>query len=239
MSRPRVVSAETLDHLPAEDPAARRARRDLLRVHAAMRTRATVCAGWQALVSPARAQRPLRILELGAGDGRLLLGVARTLRWPQVRLTLLDRQALVSRPTLDGYAALGWTAQVHQADVHLWADEAHEASPRWDLVSAALFLHHFEGAALARLLAAIAARADRCFAVEPARGWLARAGSHLVGLLGVNAVTREDAVLSVRAGFRTGELSAAWPGAAAWQLHEAGAGLFSHVFSARRAEVAP
>ncbi|WP_066341733.1 class I SAM-dependent methyltransferase [Azohydromonas lata] len=242
----RVVAVETLDHLPAHDPAAVRSRRDLMWVHRMMRTRSIVRSAWQALVSPQRAREPLRILELGAGDGSLLLGVARSLapRWPQVRLTLLDRQDIVSPATLEGYAALGWTAQVLATDALAWADTRDVGTQggvaqRWDLISTALFLHHFEVDALELLLAAIATSCDRFFAFEPDRAWLALTGSHLVGLLGANAVTREDAVLSVHAGFRDQELSGHWPhDATGWQLHEARAGLFSHCFSAWRTEEA-
>jgi hypothetical protein len=105
---------------------------------------------------------------------------------------------------------------------------------RWDLVTTSLFLHHFEADELAALLTALAPRADRFFACEPNRAWLAWAGSHLVGVLGANAVTRQDAVLSVRAGFRGQEISAHWP-RGGWQTREYAAGLFSHCFSARRA----
>jgi hypothetical protein len=59
-------------------------------------------------------------------------------------------------------------------------------------------------------------------------------GSHLVGLLGCNAVTRNDAVLSVHAGFRDAELTAAWPTAGAWEIDEYPAGLFTHCFLAKR-----
>ena len=49
------------------------------------------------------------------------------------------------------------------------------------------------------------------------------------------AVTREDAVLSVHAGFRASEITARWPrGDPDWQCSEFGSGLFSHCFSARR-----
>jgi hypothetical protein len=242
MTLPRVVAAETLDQLAGDDPAARRSRRDLLRVHRVMGSRAIVARGWRALVPPGRARAPLRILELGAGDGSLLLTVARTLApdWPAVQLSLLDRQDIVSPATLAGFAALGWSARVQVANVLAWAARPGKAArgsatPRWDLISTNLFLHHFEGRELDLLLAAAAARSDRFFANEPRRSWVALAGSHLVGALGANAVTRTDAVLSVHAGFRGAEISARWPRAGAgWQTRESASGLFSHCFSAQR-----
>ena len=114
------------------------------------------------------------------------------------------------------------------------------ASARWDLITTALFLHHFQGRELDLLLGAAASRAERFFACEPRRNWLALAGSHLVGAIGANAVTREDAVLSVHAGFRDQELSAHWPRSSPrWQTQEAAAGLFSHCFSAQRKVASP
>ena len=244
MTMPRIVAAETLDHLAADDPRAERSRRDLRRVHRAMGTRGIVSRGWQALWPAQHATGRLKILEIGAGDGTLLLAVARALAptWPRVELTLLDRQHIVSRPTLAGYAELGWHAKVKVADVLDWAAPADAAlapaAPPWDLITTTLFLHHFEGAQLGLLLNAVASRAGRFFACEPRRAWPALVGSHLVGVIGANAVTREDAVLSVRAGFRVREITALWPGSgAAWKSREYGAGLFSHCFSARRTGV--
>lgn len=252
----RVVAAETLDGLDESDPAAQRSRRDLRRIHVAMGTRSIVTRALAAMIDvrdgnprggndgnirPAAA-RPLRILELGAGDGRLMLGVAGALqpRWPAVEVTLLDRQSLIEPATIESYATLGWNATPRIVDVLEWADtaandSADDPAARWDLIVSTLFLHHFEGAAFERLLAAIARRADRFFACEPRRAPLALFGSHLVGALGANAVTREDAVLSVHAGFRDVELSTAWPGSAAdWRLQEYPAGLFSHCLRAER-----
>ena len=242
MTLPRVVTVETLDHLAPDDPAARRSRRDLVRVHRAMGTRSVVSRGWRTLVSSRRAVAPLRILEIGAGDGSLLLGVARSLvpPWPQVQLTLLDRQDVVTADTLAGYAELGWSARVQIADVLAWAARPDDATPtptsaRWDLITTTLFLHHFKGQELDLLLAAVASRCDRFFACEPSRSWLGLVGSHLVGAIGANAVTRGDAVLSVHAGFRDSELSTQWPREGGhWQMRESGAGLFSHTFSAWR-----
>jgi hypothetical protein len=246
VTTPRVVAVEALDHLAPDDPAARRSRRDLVRVHRAMGTRSILLQGWRVLLASATAPRPLRILELGAGDGTLLLGVARSLapRWPQVQLTLLDRQDIVSAATRKDYADLGWTARVQPDDVLAWAARPVEhmrgtGMARWDLITTTLFLHHFEDRQLGLLLAAVASRTDRFFACEPKRSWLPLAGSHLVGAIGANAVTREDAVLSVRAGFRGNEIAATWPrDAGAWQTREYSAGIFSHCFSARRSGIA-
>jgi hypothetical protein len=240
---PRVVAAEMLDGLAPGDPAAIRSRRDLRRVHRAMGTRGIVLRGLRSLLTTAPRMAPLRVLELGAGDGTLMLGVARAAaaEWPPVELTLLDRQDLLDRATVSGYAAAGWRATSAVVDVLDWAAtepdwllEADRPGGRWDLIVANLFLHHFDAAPLQRLLAAVARRADRFFACEPHRAGLALAGSHLIGALGANAVTREDAVLSVHAGFRGRELSALWPGDGGWDLAEYPAGLFSHCFSACR-----
>lgn len=227
---PRRVTPETLDALPEHDPRAIGSRRDLRRVHRAMFTR-TILAR---VLTAAMAARPAprRILEIGAGDGTLLLRVAGTLahRWPRVRLTLLDRQQLVGAGTLAAFERLGWQAEAHQADVLDWV--AQPVAERWDLIVANLFVHHFEAATLEALLAGVAARTDVFVACEPRRSQLALAGSHLVGLLGANAVTREDAVASVHAGFAGSELSASWPQAHGWRLQEAAAGPFSHCFVA-------
>ena len=229
---PRRVGRETLDHLDENDARAIRSRRDLQRVHRVMRTRSILlhalrqAAALAALV-PGR-ETPLRMIELGAGDASLMLGVARTLvrQWPHVQLTLLDRQRVVDTRTLASYRALGWEVEVVIADVQKWA--ATRSDARWDLALANLFLHHFDNAPLASLLNAIAAKSRAFVACEPRRSRFALAGSHLIGALGANAVTREDAVLSVHAGFRDHELSALWRRAGSWQLMEYPAAPFSH-----------
>ena len=59
---------------------------------------------------------------------------------------------------------------------------------------------------------AVLAAPMRCAACEPRRSRFALGASHLIFFLGANAVTRNDGVLSVRAGFIGNELGAAWPG---------------------------
>jgi hypothetical protein len=254
MSMPRTVATEILDGLPADDPAARRSRSDLRRVHRAMGTRAILLRALrgaeigkgdesrQGRREHFNARAPLRVLELGAGDGTLMLGVARVLApsWPRVEITLLDRQKLVGRREVAAYADIGWKASVRVADVQDWAAQAvcgpaeGTLAAHWDLIVTNLFLHHFRGLELQALLGAVAVSSSRFCACEPRRSWLALAAARMVGLIGANAVTRVDAVRSVRAGFTGREISALWPGHQGdWHLQEYPAGLFSHCFRAR------
>ncbi len=244
MTLPRKVEPELLDGLAASDPVAARARRDLQRVHRIMGTCPILVTGLREMIAERSRHTALRILELGAGDGTLMLRVANALatQWPAAELTLLDRQPLVGHATIAAYARLGWTVETKVMNVADWADApAHERVPgnatqRWDFIIANLFLHHFAGGELTALLDAIASSTDRFVACEPRRDWLALAGSHLVGAIGASAVTRTDAVLSVHAGFNGKELSTLWPHTGVeWRIDEYAAGPFSHFFRAQRA----
>lgn len=242
MALVRSVVPELLDSLAADDPSAMRSRQDLKRVHRAMGTRSILLralAGFRI----DRHARPLRILELGAGDGSLMLSVARALEpsWAPVELTLLDRQALLDPATVAAYARLGWVATSQVSDVHDWAATTIQAnysgapSARWDLIVATLFLHHFDGEPLATLLSAVALDSERFIACEPRRSRATLLASQLIGTLGVNAVTRADAVASVRAGFAGTEITDLWPApTTAWQSREYAAGRFSQCFVAAR-----
>lgn len=233
MSMARVVEPEWLDHLPADDPRAIRSRGDLRRVNRLMS--ATRLLG--EVLDPLIAGRMhTRIVELGAGDGSLLLRLARSRAnaWPPVRLDLLDMQPIVTPATLASYGELGWTANVVRADVFDWLrdtptnKESDDVADDAPIIVANLFLHHFEGQRLVDLLQGIAARARAFTCIEPRRSALALLGSRLLGVIGCNAVTRHDAVVSVRAGFVDQDLSQCWPDDAAWELREHAAGLFSH-----------
>ncbi|MGV3741552.1 MAG: methyltransferase domain-containing protein [Burkholderiaceae bacterium] len=230
MALARLVQDETLDTLAEDDPRAIRSRSDLRRIHAVMGTR-------RILFKALRRMRvkPRRIIELGAGDASLTLQLARALagEWNAVHLTLLDRQNAVPSSTLRAFDHLGWRVEQLNVDVLDWIREPPQQ--RFDLALANLFLHHFEEAELSALLAALSRRVNALCACEPRRTQLALAGSHLVGLLGANAVTREDAVLSVRAGFSGSDLSQLCkPALRGWQIEEFPAGLFTHCLTAVR-----
>ena len=235
MPLPRVVLPETLDALAEDDPRAIRSRRDLRRVNRVMGTRAIMLRGLADVVAPRARGTALRVLEPGAGDGSLMLALAEKLSvsWPAVELTLLDRQRLVSAETLSGFARLGWKAKSLNVDMLDWI--ATPALQRWDVIATNLFLHHFDDRRLPDVLRGIGERCDYFFACEPRRTRLPLIASHLIGAIGANAVTREDAVLSVHAGFRGDELATLWPrDTGDWRLAEYSAGLFSHCLRAVR-----
>lgn len=242
MTLPRVVLPETLDGLAEDDPRAIRSRLDLQRVHRIMRTVSIIVEALRNIEALHRAGQ-FRMIELGAGDGTLMLRVARALGPIEaaVELTLLDRLALVDEETIAGYARVGWRVHVVTVDVLEWAAaeiasvSARPTTTHWDLAVANLFLHHFQGGELVSLLRSIAAHSDRLFACEPRRARFALLAAHLTGLIGANAVTREDAVLSVHAGFRANELTDVWASTnAGWSFREYSAGLFNHSFNASR-----
>ena len=226
----RRVEEETLDHLREDDPRAIRSRGDLRRINRFMGNVSIV----DSLLKGSLARPPSRIAELGAGAGSLLLRVARRRahEWPDVALTFVDQQDLLGPPTRVAFAELGWTVQAAVMDVFDWLGRPDH--PRYDAIVANLFVHHFESEALSRLFRGIARMTDCFIACEPRRSRFALLGSHLVGALGANAVTRRDAVLSVRAGFRDRELSTCWPRNGGWDLSEMSARLFSHTFTAVR-----
>jgi hypothetical protein len=229
---PRRIEPELLDQLPADDPRARAARSDLRRINWVLSTRKIVLAGLDRIVR--QSAPPRTILELGAGDGSLMLRIAkhRKAQWPNVAVTLLDRQNASNALTLAGIRSTGWEPEVLTIDIDDWM--TWNDTRTWDLIVANLFIHHFSDDVLKRLFSAIAARSRAFFCCEPRRSQLGRVASHFVALLGAGPVTRFDAVASIHAGFRENELSALWPDPANWTIVESDARLFSHCFAAMR-----
>ena len=248
----RIVKPELLDELPPDDPSAIHSRRDLRRINAWMRNHAIMA---NALQTAVNGQTPKQITELGAGDGDFLLRVARRLSsfgvpsrtspdgpnrpkpglratgaWNEVKVTLLDRQKIVTPQTLAAFASLGWRAEAVVADVFDWPQTPAPA----EIVVANEILHHFDDARLAGLLRVIAGRTHLFIAIEPSRAPWPLFCSRLLWAIGCNSVTRHDATVSVRAGFVREELSALWPDKRNWQLTEQRASWFSHLFIAQK-----
>ena len=230
----RVVEPELLDLLPASDPRAIRSRADLQRLNAFMgNARILTDAFYRHVDFDTTRQRSLHICELGAGDGTLLLKMARA--WSALDVTaeaeIVDLQYLVSEQTRHDFIALNWSLTPVAVDVLTWLNQS---TRRADVIFANLFLHHFPDMELREMLRLAAARTNLFIACEPRRSVFTLGAARLVGLIGCNAVTRHDAVASVHSGFAGHELSALWPTSGKWQLSEDPAGSFSHCFISNR-----
>jgi len=226
----RRVEREFLDDLPADDPRAIRSRRDLRLCNALMFQPAIMAR----LMARHCGKEPRTIADIGTGDGTAMLAIARRLapRWPNVTVTLVDRHSIVSDATLAAFARLTWKAEPVAADVFDFFNGVRQ----FDLITANLFLHHFESPRLSDLLALIARSAPVFVAGEPRRGPVAAIGCRFLPLFGCNEITQHDSVASVRAGFRGKELSDLWPSQSGWALSEQEAIPFSHCFVARHAD---
>jgi len=228
MTFPRRLETELLDVLPADDPAAVRSRRDLRLLNAVM---------LHPVIMARRMRRhavgtPRRIIELGAGDGSLMLRLGRRLarHWSRVAIVLVDQQDIVTLKTRQAIASLGWWESQVRQDVFEYLAAAEPA----DIIIANLFLHHFRPPQISEIFVRCAKLAPVFIALEPRRATLPLLGSRLIWLLGCNRVSQHDAVASVRAGFRDRELSALWPDQRAWRLDEGSAGLWNHCFAAQQ-----
>ncbi|HUQ27596.1 MAG TPA: methyltransferase domain-containing protein [Usitatibacter sp.] len=222
----RRLEGEWLDELPADDPRAQRSRADLRRINAIMGNAGIVASA----LKPIFPEPPLSMVELGAGDGEFALRLTRLLGARGLQVTLVDRQQIVSAATLRAFGDAGASVNVAQADVFEWLAGA----TRVDLIVANLFLHHFEDEPLARMLSLIAARSRAFVACETRRSAFAMAGARMLRVIGCNDVTMHDAAVSIRAGFRDGDLAKLWPSPGGWSLREESRGLFSHLFAAHR-----
>jgi hypothetical protein len=172
------------------------------------------------------------LVELGAGDGTLMLELAGQLNgsWRGVRVILVDAKRATSDATLAALNRLGWQAEAVVADVFDWIAAPGIAA---DAMLANLFLHHFNDDRLGSLLRGISRNTPLMVACETRRQWTSFAVARCLRLLGCHAITRHDAIASMKAGFVNGELAKLWP-RHGWQLTEQRIRLFTHWFVARK-----
>jgi hypothetical protein len=227
----RIVLPELLDVLPPQDSPALRSRRDLRRLNAWMNHPQIMARILQENWPGPDAQQ---IVELGAGDGHFLLSVARRLNGHRsdTRAILVDRLNTVDAQTGDEFTRLGWRVQAEIAEAGDWLRLATPGTPQ--TIISNLFFHQFQAEQLAEMLRLAAGSSRLVIALEPRRSWLPRFCGRLLWVIGCGQVTRHDAHISIRAGFAGSELSALWPDGENWTLVERPAGLFSHLFVARR-----
>ena len=228
----RRVDPELLDTLPPEAHGAIGSRADLRRLNRWM-GHATIAVNTLTAAFPQ--QPPRRIVELGAGDGSLLLQVASRLpsNWRGTRVLLVDRQDVVSQDAQKGFLDLGWSVETSRSDVLAWLHNSQTED--CDALLANLFLHHFSPGALTELFREGSRRTRVFIGIEPLRSRWALIFTQLLRLWGFNSVTCHDAPVSVRAGFTGKELSGLWPADdGEWLIQERQIGWSTHLFVAQR-----
>jgi len=187
-----------------------------------------------ALTEPTRAAHPQRLVDLGAGDGDFLLQLTRHL--PSLpaglEVVLVDRHNTAEPSILEALRTDGFRPRMDQADALDWLRAASAQPGTW--IVANLFLHHLSCAQLTEYLSLAGEKSNVFCACEPLRASWPLAVTRLLWIIGANSVTRHDAAISVRAGFGGEELSALWPHHAGWSVGEYRAGMFSHLFLAKR-----
>lgn len=225
----RTVEREMLDHLPVSDEKAIRSRRDLRRVNFLLGSASILK---RRIIQKMDCGTLGRVADLGGGDGEFSLGLARELKESSGlgRWIIVDQRNAIGADLPARYRLAGWELELAELDVFDWLEGMSEV----DLIVANLFLHHFQESRLRDLMKAAAERCRVFVSCDPRRTRFGPVACRLLGVLGCNEVTRHDAAVSVRAGFRGRELSALWPSDGRWTVEEGSAGLFSHFFMARR-----
>lgn len=224
----RILEPELLDVLSPDDPRALRSRRDLRRINFWLGNVGTLARTLERSVP----RPPKVIADIGAGDASISLQLAQRLspRWKNLELLLVDRQNNIPSETLSKIEATGWRPRIVAADIFEWL----EANGEYDVIFANLFLHHFTEDQLKQLFQKASRRTSVFIGCEPRRYRFASLINLMLCLIGCSAVTRNDAIISVRAGFRGHELSKFWPDDPQWKVSEQRAGLFSHSLVATR-----
>ena len=181
----RTVQPELLDQLPHDDPGAVGSRRDLRRINALMGNHRWLC-------KEATSEADKTVVELGAGDGTLSKRMARA----GAVVKALD---LAPAPS-ELPAEIEW----QRGDFFETLQNV-----EGETLIACLILHHFESPQLKRLGELIEnSSITRLLAAEPHRSGSSLFLARLLFPF-INPVTRHDITISVRAGFRRGELAAA------------------------------
>src|SRR5688572_20074979 len=221
----RVLTPEWIDLLPADDPRIVRSRRDILRLNRINHSDALMA---RLLSRVAGDQPPRTLTDLGSGDGRFILHVARRLanHWREVTVRLVDTQPSVTADTVAAFEKLGWPVDVVKADVSTATDWSRNGERHFYIAN--LFLHHFNDRQLRELFGRVAEHASAFVAIDPVRGQAQHFVSRWLWLLGCGTATRHDGPASVHAGFCGRELSALWPANNRWQIDEGNFGPFSH-----------
>ncbi len=199
----RIVKAELLDQLPEDHPKARRNRREIHWINRLMGNYR-----WFTRVLPRVVQPTDRILELGAGTGQL----AAYVKAKAAHLKCADYNGLdfADRPA-DWPAADEW----HCGDLLDF-----KGYDKFSCIVGNLILHQFTAEQIRTIAPALASRRLLVFN-EPYRSLRNALSYRVAAYCALSYVSRHDGEVSIRAGFRPGELpSLLGLSHDEWMIHE-------------------
>ena len=190
----RIVVPEILDELSPDDPAAIRSRCDLRMINQFMR-------GQEWILNQLTGMNDVkRVVELGAGDGELCNRIKKQQRDCEVvGLDLITRPDSVDQDVL-------WES-VSVLDYDGYSSDT--------VVVANLFIHHLQKDEL-NLLGEKMKSVRAVLFSEPYRGAVGLWMGRLIFPL-VNYVTRHDMIVSIKAGFKNGEIESLLGGDFQWE----------------------
>lgn len=199
----RIVKPELLDQLPEDHPDARRNRREIHWINCLMGNYR-----WFQQVLPQVLKPGDALLELGAGSGQL----ANHLKAAVPALQSINYSGLDLAPPPDDWPPNAW----HQADLI-----AFDRYADFPCVAGNLILHQFTDEQIRSFAPAIA----HCRALlfnEPLRSRRNAITYRIAARFTLSYVSRHDGEVSIRAGFRQGELAALLNlDDSRWTVHEA------------------
>jgi hypothetical protein len=217
----REIKPELLETYPDDHPDAIEGRKELLLVNAIMGNHR-----WIVRTLRREVPKGWRVTEIGAGDGKLSLRLAKAGIFSPSELHAMD---LAARPST-------WPASSHW----LQGDITASPLPDTEVLIANLFLHHFTDDQLATISKRISPVTRLIIAAEPSRHRIHLLNGRLFcALTRMKHITRHDMPISIRAGFFRTELADTLSLGAEWQTSASDRPLGAHRFIARKISSKP
>ncbi len=151
-------------------------------------------------------QDPLRILDIGSGSCDIPLAISRWARWRGIPLRITCLEPARSAVEI----ARGQLVRAGDPAVRLLQEDVftHQPAEPYDYAVASMCFHHFSDAQILALLQRLRGFVRRSVLINDLRRSRLASLAARVPLIGAPAGVRHDALLSIRRGFTTSELTA-------------------------------
>lgn len=206
MSDTRATSTEFLDQPDCDPSLAAASYRFMERVNGCFGGTRVVRRFLCAAAKGRDVNAPLRVLDIGSGSCDIPLAVS---RWARARSIPLHITCLeMAGPAVE--IARRRLAQTNDSAVHLLQGDAftHQPAEPYDYAVASMCFHHFSNEQILTLLRHLRGFVTHGVLINDLRRspWASGGARLLLAVSGARSGVRHDALLSIRRGFKTGEL---------------------------------